>query len=145
MAAHKPLVMSSTGRVQQLQSADTIDLPGQLTRVVGITIDGGGATPTTGVKGYVICPFAGTIIGWRIVGDVSGSAVVDVTKIAYGGTLPTSSIAASAKPTLSSAAVNKDDTVTGWTTSVTANDIFGFDLQSCSTITRLTVEVVIEG
>jgi hypothetical protein len=145
MAARKPIVMSSTGRLQQLQSGDTIDLPGQLIRVVGISIDGGGSVPATGIKGYVICPFAGTIIGWNIVGDATGSAVVDVYKIAYGATLPTSSIAASAKPTLSSAKINNDSTVTGWTTAVTANDIFGFNLDSISTITKLSVEVIIQG
>jgi len=118
---------------------------GVSTRVVGIAIDGGGSVPATGIKGYVVCPFGGTIIGWNIVGDVTGSAVVDVYKIAYGATLPTSSIAASAKPTLSSAKINKDSTVTGWTTTVTANDIFGFNLDSIATITKLNIEIVIQG
>lgn len=147
MAARKPLVMSATGRAQQLQAADTIDLPGQLIRVVGISIDGGGSVPATGIKGYVVCPFAGTIIGWNIVGDVTGSAVVDVLKVAYGSSLPTvaNTIAASAKPTLSSEKTNKDSTVTGWTTAVAANDIFAFNLDSISTITKLNVEVVIQG
>ena len=114
-------------------------------RVVGISIDGSGSVPATGIKGYIIVPFGGTIIGWNIVGDVTGSAVVDVFKIAYGATLPTSSIAASAKPTLSSAKINKDSTVTGRTTAITANDIIGFNLDSIATITKLNVEVVIQG
>lgn len=112
-------------------------------KVVGVTIDGGGSVPSTGVKGYIIVPFSGTIVGWRIIGDVSGSAVADVWKVAYGASLPTVSntIAASAKPTLSSSTINKNDTVVGWTTSITADDIIGFNLDSISTITKLTIEL----
>jgi len=135
----------ATGATGATGSTGATGAAGVSTRVVGIAIDGGGSVPATGIKGYVICPFGGTIIGWNIVGDVTGSAVVDVYKIAYGATLPTSSIAASAKPTLSSAKVNKDSTVTGWTTAVAANDIFGFNLDSISTITKLSVEVIIQG
>ena len=112
-------------------------------KTIGIVIDGGAAVPSTGIKGYILFPVAGTIIGWRIIGDVTGSAVVDVQKIAYGATLPTASIAASAKPTLTSAKVNKDDTLTGWTTAITADDLFAFVLNSISTITKLTVELVV--
>jgi hypothetical protein len=134
-----------TGATGATGSTGATGPAGVSTRVVGIAIDGGGSVPATGIKGYVICPFGGTIIGWNIVGNVTGSAVVDVYKIAYGATLPTSSIAASAKPTLSSAKVNNDTTVTGWTTAVAANDIFGFNLDSISAITKLNVEVIIQG
>jgi len=134
-----------TGATGATGSTGATGAAGVSTRVVGISIDGGGSVPATGIKGYVVCPFGGTIIGWNIVGDVTGSAVVDVYKIAYGATLPTSSIAASAKPTLSSAKINNDSTVTGWATAVAANDIFGFNLDSISTITKLSVEVIIQG
>lgn len=116
-----------------------------ITRIVTAVFDGGGSAPTVGTKCYVICPFVGTIIGWRILGDVTGSAVVDVWKVAYGASLPTISdtIAASAKPTLTAATINKDDTLTGWTTAVTADDVIGFNLDSVATITRLVVELKI--
>jgi len=140
MTTRRPLV-SISGTTQELPSGDL--LHGQSARTVCAAFDGQGSAPTAGTKCYVICPFAGTITGWRIVGDVTGSAVVDVWKVAYGSNLPTVSntIAASAKPTLSSAKINKNDTLTGWTTSVAADDIFGFNVDSASTLTRITVEL----
>lgn len=112
-------------------------------RIVGAAFDGGGSDITAGTKVYVVCPFAGTLIGWRITATTTGSAIVDVYKISTGSTLPSSSIAASAKPTLSSDDINKDDTLTGWTTSVAADDIFGFNVDSASGVSRLTVQLII--
>lgn len=114
-------------------------------RIVGATIDGGGATPTIGTVVYVKVPFAGTITAATIIGDPSGSAVVDVWKEA-ANVLPTNadSIAAAAKPTLSSDDIAVDSTLTGWTTSVSANDVFGFELESVTTCTRISVELTIQ-
>lgn len=111
-------------------------------RVVGVTFDGGGSAPTVGTVGYLVAPFNGTIDQWHIVADASGSAVVDVWKAA--GTIPTNanSIAGSEKPTLSAAQLGSDTSLTTWTTTtVTAGDVFGFEIESVTTCTRLTVEV----
>ncbi len=111
----------------------------------GITIDGGGSAITTGVKGYVEIPYDGTITGWTILGDVSGSCVIDVWKDTYANFPPTvaDTIAGSEKPTLSSAIKNEDLTLTTWTTSVTAGDIIGFNVDSASTVTRVTLSIKI--
>lgn len=61
----------------------TSDLDNIKLSSVGITIDGQGGTITTGNKGYVVVPYSGTITGWEIFGDVSGSIVVDVWSTAY--------------------------------------------------------------
>jgi hypothetical protein len=92
---------------------------------------------------YVEVPFACTITAWRIVADVSGSAVVDVWKDSYTNFPPVvgDSIAASAKPTLSSAQKNEDTTLTGWTTSVTAGDWIAFKLESMTTCTFVQVQL----
>lgn len=112
--------------------------------VVGITIDGGGSSPTTGQKGYVICPYSGQIIGATLVADQSGSCVIDVWKAAYP-TVPTvaNTITASALPTLSSAQITRDLTLASWATLVQANDVFGFNLNSVTTIQRVTLELLI--
>lgn len=112
-------------------------------RIIGACFDGGGAAITAGTKIYVVCPFAGTIIGWRITANTTTSIVVDVYKIATGAVLPSASIAASAKPTLTSDRTVKDDTLTGWTTSVAADDIFGFNVDSSSGDARVTVQLII--
>jgi hypothetical protein len=111
---------------------------------VGITIDGGGSAITTGVKGYVNCPFAGTIVQATLVTDQTGSIVVDVYKAAFStSVLPSSSICASAKPTVSSAKGSQDSTLTGWTTSVSAKDTFGFNVDSATTVTKATLTLKI--
>jgi hypothetical protein len=112
----------------------------------GITIDGGGSAITTGQKGYITIPYDCTITGWEILADVSGSIVVDVWKDTYANFPPTSgdTIAGSEKPTLSSAVKNQDNLLSTWTTSVSANDIIAFNVDSASTLTRvnLTIKVL---
>lgn len=102
-------------------------------------IDGGGATPTTGSQGYLFFPFACTINSVTMLADQSGSIVVDIKKGAYSAFPTTSSICASAKPTISSAQKSQDTTLTGWTTSISANDVLEFNVDSVTSITRCTV------
>lgn len=111
----------------------------------GITIDGGGSAITTGVKGYVEIPYDGTITGWTILADQTGSCVIDVWKDTYANFPPTvaDTIAGSEKPTLSSAIKNEDLTLTTWTTSVTTGDIIAFNVDSASTVTRVTLSIKI--
>lgn len=115
------------------------------TYAFGITIDGGGSDITTGVKGFVQLPTGGTIVRATILSTdasaTAGSIVIDVWKDTYANYPPTDadSITAAAPPTLSAANKNTDATLTGWTTSVTALDIVGFNVDSCSGITRVTL------
>jgi hypothetical protein len=103
-------------------------------------IDGAGSVVTTGVKGQLSVPANCTITGWTITADQSGSAVVDVLHSTYSGFPTTSSIAGTDKPTLSSAQKNTDSTLSGWgSTSLSVGDIVQFDVDSCSTCTRLIV------
>ena len=108
---------------------------------VGITIDGGGSAITTGTKGYVECPYAGTIVAATLLLDQSGSIVIDVWKDTYANYPPTDadSITAAAPPTVSTATKSQDTTLTGWTTSISAGDIFGFNVDSITTATRATL------
>lgn len=114
-------------------------------KVVGVTVDGGGSAITTGQKGYVQCPITGTITDWTLLADQSGSVVIDVWKDTYANAPPTDadSITASAPPTLSGAIKATDATLTGWTTSVTAGDVFGFNVDSAATIERVTLQLTV--
>jgi hypothetical protein len=109
--------------------------------VVNFIIDGGGSAIATGEKGHVEPSFAMTITGWTILADQSGSIVVDVWKNTYANYPPTSadSIAGTEKPTLSSAQKSQDLSLTTWTTAVAAGDILAFNVDSASTVTRVTV------
>jgi hypothetical protein len=111
----------------------------------GITIDGGGSAITTGVKGYVTVPYNGTITGWDIFADVTGSIVIDVWKDTYANFPPlvADTIAGTEKPTLSSAIKNQDTNLTSWTTAVTAGDIIAFNVDSASTLTRVNLIIYV--
>jgi hypothetical protein len=113
-------------------------------RTIGVSIDGGGTAITTGTKGYVEVPYSGTITEWKIIADLSGSAVFDVWK--SNAAIPTNAntITASAKPTLTTAQRATSTTLTGWTTTVSTNDVFGFEVESASTITKAVLILVIQ-
>jgi hypothetical protein len=110
---------------------------------IAIVIDGGGSAITTGVKLDVEIPFACTITAARLFADQSGSIVIDVWKDSYANFPPTvaDTITASAKPTLSTAAKSQDTTLTGWTTAVAAGDILRFNVDSATTVTRVTLSL----
>jgi hypothetical protein len=94
-------------------------------------------------KLYIQVPFAGTIVGWRLISDVSTIATVDVWKA--NGTIPTvaNTITASAKPALSSATVASSTTLTGWSTAVAVGDIFelNVDSNSASAVLNLFLDI----
>ncbi len=106
-------------------------------------IDGGGLAITTGVKGYLEVPFACTISEATALADQVGSIVVDVWKDTYANYPPVDadSITAAAPITISSAIKSKNTTLVGWTTSVAAGDILGFNVDSASTVTRVTISL----
>mgnify|MGYP001617186754 CR=1 FL=1 len=105
----------------------------------GITIDGGGSVIATGSKGYIQIPFGMTITEWDLFADVSGSIVIDLKKSTYAGFPTTSSIAGSDKPTLSSAQKNTSTLLTGWSLSILSGDVIEFNVDSASTVTRVTL------
>lgn len=108
-------------------------------------IDGSGGVITTGQKGHIRLPFAGTIISAALAADQSGSIVVDIWKNTLANFPPTNadSITASAPPTLTSAQVMLDSTLTGWTKTFSYGDFLAFNVDSCSVITRGTLTLVV--
>jgi len=109
-------------------------------------IDGGGEVITTGEKGHLEIPYACTIKQVTMLADQSGSIVVDIWKKAYGSYPPANgdSITASAPPTISSAQKSQDATLTGWTKSISSGDILAFNVDSCATIQRVTISLLVE-
>ena len=119
----------------------------QIIRSIEFVIDGGGSTITTGVKGFLMVPMACTITKATLLGDQSGSIVVDIWAKAFASSLPTvaNTITASDLPTISSAVTVQDSTLTGWTTSLAANSMIGFNVNSVTTMTRVTVALQCNG
>jgi hypothetical protein len=122
--------------------------PSAPARIVGIgmIIDGGASVITTGIKGFIEIPFACTIQAVTLLADVSGSIVVDIWKDTYAAYPPTiaDTITASAKPTISSALKSQNTTLTGWNTTVNAGDILGFNVDSVTTIKKVTLSLKVQ-
>lgn len=111
--------------------------------VIPFIIDGGGSAITTGQKGHVRIPFACTINRATALADQSGSIVVDIWKDTYGNFPPADgdSITASAPVTISGATKSEDSTLTGWTTSISADDILAFNVDSVTDIERVLISL----
>jgi hypothetical protein len=108
-----------------------------------VVIGDGTIVVSTGSKGLIEIPFACTITAVRLMADASGSCVIDLKKATYSGLPTTASICASAKPTLSSAQKSQDTTLTGWTTAITAGDWIEVNVDSASTIKRVTLSLTL--
>lgn len=112
---------------------------------VEYVMDGGGAQLSTGLHGVLQVPFGGLITGVSLLGDQTGSAVVDIWKCSSANYNPPShpavadTITAAALPTITSATKYSDTTLTGWTKSFAANDVFAFNINSVTNFTRLVV------
>lgn len=107
-------------------------------------IDGGGSVISTGVKGDLTVDFACTINEVELLADQSGSIVVNIWKDTYANFPPVvgDKITASAPPTISSATKSLDSTLSGWTgTSISAGDVLRFNVDSATTITRVTLKL----
>lgn len=115
------------------------------TRSVNYVIDGAGVTITTGIKGDVEVPFSWTdISSVRLFADQLGSIVVNVWKDSYANFPPVvgDKITASAPPTITTATKSQDTTLTGWTKTGTSGDVLRFNVDSATTITRVTISLV---
>jgi hypothetical protein len=109
-------------------------------------IDGGGIEIADGIAGDIRIPVASTITSWHLLADQSGSIQIDIWKDTYNNYPPTDadSITAAAPLTISLTTKNTNSTLTGWTTSVTAGDILRFNVDSCTTIERVTIVLYLD-
>ncbi len=107
-------------------------------KVLNFVIDNGTTVIPDGHAdlAYYRFPYAGTINSWSIISSQANSTIaIDIWKHATG-TLPTSAdkITSTTGPSLSGAQMTLDSTsMTGWTTSVAAGDIFIFHVAGAAT------------
>ena len=103
---------------------------------IGFVIAEGSAL-TTGVKGDIEVPFACTITAARLFADQSGSVAVSVWKDSYANFPPT---VGDLIDTFSITAATKSEE-TGLSLAVSAGDILRFNVDSASTITRVSISL----
>jgi len=106
-------------------------------------IDGGGSAIETGIKGDIEVPFDCTITSVTMLADQSGSIVVDIWKQAYADFPPedAQTITSVTPPTITTAVKSQDSTLTDWTTSLTKGDTLRFNVDSITTIERVTLSL----
>lgn len=133
---------AGSGDPTDLSAAQAIEILGLLAQME-VVIDGGGASITTGIKGYVRVPFGFTVTGVVVFADQSGDIEIDLQKDVYANFPPDSadSIVASAPPTLSGAQASKDTTLTGWDTAWDEDDVIAVEVISVTDVTRVSVFV----
>ena len=136
---------SATSLATQQSIKAYVDSVANSTASISFLIDGGGSALETGIKGDLEIPFDCTITQATAMADQSGSVVVDVWKDTYANFPPTDadSITASAPITISSSTKSQDSTLTGWTKTISAGDILRFNVDSCTTITRVVISLKI--
>jgi hypothetical protein len=115
---------------------------------VSVVFGNGTDVITAGIKAGFEVPYAWTdILSARIVSidNTSGSIAVDIKKATYSSSPgTTTSIVASAKPTLSTATKNQDTTLTGWTKTGSAGDWLYFSADATPASVKLvTVSLVL--
>ena len=106
-------------------------------------IDGGGSAITTGIKGDLEIPFNCTIEQVTLLADQTGSIVIDIWKDTYANFPPTvaDTITAAAIPTITTATKSQDATLTGWNKTIVKGDILRFNVNSITTIQRVTLSL----
>ena len=103
-----------------------------------VAVTTGGKTTTR-----IICPYTGTITGWKMISDQSTTTTLDVWKHTA---IPTNSntITASAKPGLTASEFGASTTLTGWTTSVTEGDILMMEVETNNNAQYISLMLTIQ-
>lgn len=117
-----------------------------MTLALNVVIDGEGSLITTGVKGDIYVARDCLITAATLLADQSGSIVIDVWKDVYANFPPTNtdSITGGNEPELSTATHSQDTTLSGWTTTVDAGDVLRFNVDSATTVTRVTLALTLQ-
>jgi hypothetical protein len=113
---------------------------------IPVVIGNGVDVISTGIVGYLEVPFACTIVAVRLLAKEAGAIVVDIWKDTYANYPPTDAdtITASAVPTITATNIKSEDvTLTGWTTSIAAGNILGFNVDSVTTCTQVTLSLTV--
>lgn len=106
-------------------------------RSLTVDIDGDGAVINTGIlsQSHVI-GYDATINGYTFVSSlaITGDISVDILKSNYSSFPTFTSITSGNYANISGAIKNTSSSLTGWTTSISAGDIFKAEVKSCNTI-----------
>ena len=111
-------------------------------------IDGGGATITAGIKGFIEVPFSGSLEEIRLFADQpAGDISIDILKDVYANFPPDDTWDKMGNPVTISGTNKSQDDLSGWPDIThrmfNAGDIFAFDVNSCTTHQRVTISMTV--
>lgn len=116
---------------------------------IGISIDGGGDVIPSGIKGDSYVPYNCRIEEAISYATPSGSIYIDIWKDTTANYPPTDadSICGDQQIVISSNSsigiISSNNTLSGWTTSITAGDILRFRVSAAAYVTKSTVNLTI--
>lgn len=114
-----------------------------LTNSIGITVDGAGTAIASGVKGYVAVPYACTIQSCTMMANAAGTVSFEIWRTnSADASFPPTVAGAIGTNTLTADNYAVDSTLAGWTKTLAAGDVLGFNVPStATTITRCTLQL----
>lgn len=112
---------------------------------ITFVIDGGGTELAIGNAGDLEIPFNCTIERVTLLADQVGSVVVDLYVDTLANYPPdvADTITAAAIPTITTDDNSQDTTLTGWITALTSGSTIRYNVDSVTTITRVTVALLV--
>ena len=126
-------------------NALTASFLANVTRSIGIVLDGGGGVISTGIKSDLIMPYSMIINSWTLMADQTGSLIVDIWKTTAALYPPTASntiVGSGLYPSLSgTASISQSTNLTNWNTTINSGDIIRFNVISASAVTRATLSL----
>jgi hypothetical protein len=131
------------------KTIDGIDLSDRIpsdvkTFTINFVVDGGGSAITAGIKGDLEIPSACTITKATALADQNGTLVVSIWKDTYANFPPLvgDNITAGAPITIVAGNAKIQDAVlTGWNKTINSGDILRYNVDSCTSITRVTISL----
>ena len=117
-----------------------------LTHVIGLGdgVASSGVVLQTGTRNFIRLPWNATIVGWAVQADVTSTVTLDVWKASGAVPANANSITDSAKPGLTAAKNAYSTTLTGWTTSITAGDIIGWEVEANDNAHTIDLQIYVE-
>jgi len=109
---------------------------------IGINVDAGtGNEVTSGIKARFDVPYSGIITAWSVTSNTMGNVEFDVWKV--NGAIPTvsDSIVGDTSPSLNGQQYMQSTDLTNWTTTITAGDVFTFNVVSSSGLQQVSINL----
>jgi hypothetical protein len=106
-----------------------------------VVFDGVGSELVAGYAGDLAIHMDCLITKWRVLADQPGDIVIDIWKSDFASFPPdvSDTITGSDQPSLSSDDHAESTALTGWTTAISNGDTLRFNIDSASTVTKVTL------